>query len=272
MAVTTRNTYTGNGAITDFTISFSYIDRAHVFVLVDGYVSTDYTFFNSTTIRFNTPPPLGAAIELFRDTPDETILADFTPASALREQDLELDFNQLLNVVQELKTYKDINVDSIAVTQLVASNAQATATAALEAANTALSNPAQTASRVITSFTTPPLAQYGVADFTMDLGKLAELIAIQVSEPSWVRIYRSDAQRSSDYRSTAGGNLQAIIDMGDNKPYSENVTTVASQTIIQNPTPLLQGDSNGLVYVRLIKQSTGTSVVTFTTTTHPEER
>jgi hypothetical protein len=62
-----------------------------------------------------------------------------------------------------------------------------------------------------------------------------------------------------------------MINLGDNKPYSENVTVSASQTIIQNPTPLLQGDAAGLVYVRLVKQSAGTSAVTLTTTTHPQE-
>jgi len=125
--------------------------------------------------------------------------------------------------------------------------------------------------RATTSYTTAALAQYEVADFTMNLGKLAELVAIQVSEASWVRIYRSDAQRTADPRATAGGPLQAIIDLGDKKPYSENVTVGAAETIIQNPAPLLQGDSSGLVYVRLIKQSTGSSAVTLTTTTLPLE-
>jgi hypothetical protein len=65
--------------------------------------------------------------------------------------------------------------------------------------------------------------------------------------------------------------MQSIINLGDNKPYSENVTTLTPETIIQNPVPLLQGDSNGLVYVRLIKRSVGSSAITLTTTTHPQE-
>jgi Phage T7 tail fibre protein len=125
--------------------------------------------------------------------------------------------------------------------------------------------------RVSTSYTTGVLAQYGVADFTMNLGKLAELVSIQVSQASWVRIYRSSAQRAADTRSAPGGTLQAMINLGDNKPYSENVTTSAVQTVIQNPVPTLQGDSGGLAYVRLIKQSTGSSAVTFTATTLPQE-
>ena len=125
--------------------------------------------------------------------------------------------------------------------------------------------------RVNTSYTTGVLAQYGVADFTMNLGKLSELVAVTVSQASWVRIYRSTAQRAADTRTAPGGTLQAMINLGDNKPYSENVTASAAQVIIQNPVPMLQGDSGGLAYVRLIKQSTGSSAVTFTTTTLPQE-
>lgn len=125
--------------------------------------------------------------------------------------------------------------------------------------------------RTTKTYTTASLAQFGVADFTMDPGKLSELAAVEVSEPSWARIYRSSAQRSADPRSAPGGTLQAMIDLGDNKPYSENVTTTAGQVIVQNPVPMLQGDSSGLVYVRLIKQSAGSSVVTLTITILPQE-
>ena len=125
--------------------------------------------------------------------------------------------------------------------------------------------------RATQSFTTVPLAQFEVADFTMNLGKLAVLVSVQSSEASWIRLYRSSAQRAADSRSAPGGPLQTIISMGDSKPYSENVTTTADQTIIQNPAPLLQGDSAGLVYVRLIKQSVGSSAVTLTISTLPQE-
>ena len=125
--------------------------------------------------------------------------------------------------------------------------------------------------RTTKTYTTTSLAQFGVADFTLEAGKLAELVAIEVSEPSWVRIYRSSAQRSADPRSSPGGNLQAMIDLADNKPYSENVTVTVGQVIIQNPVPMLQGDGSGLVYVRLIKQSAGSSAVTLTITIFPQE-
>ena len=125
--------------------------------------------------------------------------------------------------------------------------------------------------RTIRSYTTNSLAQFGSADFVINLGTLAELVAVQVSEASWVRMYRTSNQRAADSRNAPGGNLQAIIDLGENKPLSENVTTQANQTIVQNPVPLMQGDEAGLIYVRLIKQSGGTAPVTLTITIFLEE-
>jgi hypothetical protein len=125
--------------------------------------------------------------------------------------------------------------------------------------------------RTATAYTTGTLAQYGVADFTMPLGEVCSLLALQASEPSWVRIYRSSTQRGSDTRSAPGGLLQTMIDLGDARPYSENVTQSSGETITQNPPALLMGDASGLVYVRLIKQSGGSAAVTLTATTLLQE-
>jgi hypothetical protein len=126
-------------------------------------------------------------------------------------------------------------------------------------------------SRTTKTHTTSELAQFGVEDFAISIGKLAKLLAVKVSEPSWVRIYRTSDQRAADSRSASGGNLQAVIDLGENRPYSETVTTQADQTIVRNSVPVMQGDSDGLVYVRLIKQNGGTSPVTLTLTIFLEE-
>jgi hypothetical protein len=132
-----------------------------------------------------------------------------------------------------------------------------------------LSVPAPT--RTSTSYTTGTLAQYAVADFTMPLGELCQLVSLQASEASWVRIYRSSAQRGSDTRSAPGGLLQTMIDLGDARPYSENVTQSPGETIVQNPPALLVGDTSGLVHVRLIKRSSGSAAVTLTATTLLQE-
>lgn len=52
--------YTADGTTTDYSITFSYIARANVVVLVAGVVSTDFTFINNSTIQFNTALPLAA--------------------------------------------------------------------------------------------------------------------------------------------------------------------------------------------------------------------
>jgi hypothetical protein len=132
-----------------------------------------------------------------------------------------------------------------------------------------LSVPAPT--RASRSYTTGTLAQYAVADFTMPLGELCQLISLQASEASWVRIYRSSAQRGSDTRSAPGGLLQTMIDLGDARPYSENVTQSPGEIIVQNPPALLVGDASGLVYVRLVKRSGGSATVTLTATTLLQE-
>ena len=44
------DTYTGNGSTTSFSVTFPYIEQAHVIVTVDGVtktLSTDYSFSNS---------------------------------------------------------------------------------------------------------------------------------------------------------------------------------------------------------------------------------
>ena len=44
------DTYTGNGSLTTFSVTFPYIEQAHVVVTVDGVtktLTTDYTFATS---------------------------------------------------------------------------------------------------------------------------------------------------------------------------------------------------------------------------------
>ena len=56
--------YTADGTTTDYSITFSYIARANVVVLVAGVVSTDFTFINDSTIQFNTAPALGSLVDV----------------------------------------------------------------------------------------------------------------------------------------------------------------------------------------------------------------
>ncbi len=129
---------------------------------------------------------------------------------------------------------------------------------------------ANTGNRAVeTSFTTAVISQYEIFDFAMELGELSILFSLQISEPSWVKIYRSSEQRSADPRSSPGGTLQALIDLGDKRAYAEKVTTLTSETVILNPASILTGDANGMVYLRLVKRSVGSGAVTLTTMTYP---
>ena len=122
-----------------------------------------------------------------------------------------------------------------------------------------------------TTYTTAALAQNEAADFAMELGKLSMLKAVQISEPSWIRFYRSSEQRASDPRTSPGGNIQTMINLQDKKPYGEGVTTLALETLIPSGIPSLLGDTAGFVYVRLVKQSAETGPVTIITTSVPLE-
>ncbi len=65
MAVT-QNTYTGNASTTNFAFTFPYLAKADVKVKLDGTTqpTTEYTWFNATTIQMNTAPASGVVVLL----------------------------------------------------------------------------------------------------------------------------------------------------------------------------------------------------------------
>lgn len=110
MAVTSysfRN-FTGDGATSQFTFQFPFLNRAHIVVVVNGVIktlNTDYTV-NVTTSRvdFMTPPASGAAISVYRKTPraDTERVVVFRDPSNLRAEDLNNADLQQLFITQEL--------------------------------------------------------------------------------------------------------------------------------------------------------------------------
>jgi len=97
--------YTASPSQTDFTITFSYLQESHVLVYVDGTLKTqgasnDYTFFNATTIRFNSGLTGGELVIIQRATSQSTRLTDYT-AGALTEADLDNDSTQAFYFNQE---------------------------------------------------------------------------------------------------------------------------------------------------------------------------
>ncbi len=100
MAIT-ENTYTGNGFTVLYSFTFPYLDTADVKVSLNGALTTAYTFANATTIQFNTAPINGAAIRIYRETNTDSLESTFFAGSAIRAQDLNDNFNQVLYSTQE---------------------------------------------------------------------------------------------------------------------------------------------------------------------------
>ena len=100
---TTENNYIGNGTLTSYTFSFPYIKKEDVKVTLDEIGTTDFTINDNTPtlIDFNTVPPDGVAIRIFRETDTTATSSTFFPGSAIRAQDLNRNFEQSLFIGQE---------------------------------------------------------------------------------------------------------------------------------------------------------------------------
>ena len=101
---TTQTTYTGNGSTTNYSFTFPYLAETDVKVKLNGVTqaTTTYSFANATTISMNTAPGNGVSIILFRDTNNDSKKATFYPGSAIKAEDLNNDFDQILYTAQEV--------------------------------------------------------------------------------------------------------------------------------------------------------------------------
>ena len=105
---TTEVFYNGDGSDVTFAIPFEYLEESDVKVSVGGTLKTqdtDYTFSTLTEITFTTAPPSGTAnVRIFRDTDiDSGVRNEFFAGSAIRAQDLNDDFLQVLYSAQEIE-------------------------------------------------------------------------------------------------------------------------------------------------------------------------
>ena len=253
--------FVSNGTTTTVAVPFPYLRQAHVGIYLDMQVDagtytrkllqeTDYVWANDTTIQLTPALPNGQTYTLCRITPSEQLLVGFGDGSNLTARDLNEAALQPLYVTQESK---DLNAKTaertIVLLEGTGNNGGASGSIASQAA----------------SYTTLPLGNAAAVDFTLPLGEVSKLKRLAVSHPSWIRFYRSAAQRVLDTRTAPGGTLQAMIDLGDAKPYAECVTTGLTQGIELNPIADLRGDADGLVYIRLVNQSGLTQSITLST-------
>ncbi len=105
---TTEVFYNGDNSDVTFTIPFEYLEESDVKVSVGGTLQTqdtDYTFSTLTEITFTTAPPTGVNnVRIFRDTDiDSGVRNEFFAGSAIRAQDLNDDFLQVLYSAQEIE-------------------------------------------------------------------------------------------------------------------------------------------------------------------------
>lgn len=104
MAIT-QNTYTGDGSTVLFSFTFPYLETTDIKVTLDGSITTEYSLANATTLQFDAAPANGVAIRIYRETDDATLAATFYPGSAIRSQDLNENFTQIIYKAQETSNY-----------------------------------------------------------------------------------------------------------------------------------------------------------------------
>lgn len=104
--------YAGNGSLTTFTTP-PYLEESHIEAVVGGVVKTlgvDYTL-NGTSLTFTTAPETGIEIRIARSSSRDARLTDYSDASLLTADTLDLDSNQLFYLAQEaFDTASETNV------------------------------------------------------------------------------------------------------------------------------------------------------------------
>jgi hypothetical protein len=101
---TSRISYIGDGSTSTYTFPFESIKDEEVLVAVDGAVLSPLTFnVTNSELTLNDPPASGAIITIYRATDLNEKAVEFTGASVLSSNDLNLAFSQLYNALQEVK-------------------------------------------------------------------------------------------------------------------------------------------------------------------------
>ena len=100
MAVT-QNTFTGDGTTVLFPFTFPYLAATDIIVEVDSVATTAYSLANATTVQLNTAPAFGVEVVVKRNTNVDNLPATFFAGSAIRSQDLNDNYLQLLYSAQE---------------------------------------------------------------------------------------------------------------------------------------------------------------------------
>lgn len=99
--------YSTTGTQTLYGVPFPYIDKAHVFVTLNGVALTGYTWETSGSIRFTSAP--NGSLRIYRSTP-EAALTSYQAGSTLTSDELETDSLQALYRAEELQDQVDLSL------------------------------------------------------------------------------------------------------------------------------------------------------------------
>jgi hypothetical protein len=92
MSYSSKVLYEGDSVTKDFNVPMPYLSTSHISVYVNQILqlaAMNYTWTNSSTIRFTYAPGIGDAIEIKRWTSPANTLVDFVDGSTLRAEDLD---------------------------------------------------------------------------------------------------------------------------------------------------------------------------------------
>ena len=235
-------TATGDGTTTAFTIAFTYIDSADIKARVNNVLTTAFTVSGST-VTFNTAPPSGQSVVIFRDTDNQTIQADFQSGSALRAVDLNSNFTQLLFVTQDSTDLADTAVADAAAAVVSSDNAVATSntantnsTNAVNTANTASTNAtnavntANTASTNATTALNNSRESDGSGGFTSAIDKANTALTTATSASTQAAASATDSAAAVATANAASASAASAVTTAN----SASTTATAAQTAATN--------------------------------------
>ncbi len=228
MTTTTENLYVGDGSTVLYSFTFPYIETVDIKVSLDGLDTTAYTLANATTVELDAAPNTGVSIRIYRQTPTDSISAQFFPGSAIRAQDLNDNFEQALYVVQENQTIIE-NSDAASVVGIAnqalstANQANNTAVAVSGVANTALTTAttanvtATTALSDASTANAEALAARNVADAALNTGSLiSDLSNVSGTAPGYQQalVWNGSSWAPGNVASGPGGGGSVLVSVG----------------------------------------------------------
>ena len=103
MSAVIQNEYTQqNNTTRAYSFTFPYLKTSDIKASLDAVETTAFTLTNATTLQFNTVPPVGTKIKIFRETSVDDLTATFYAGSAIKSEDLNDNFTQNLYKTQEV--------------------------------------------------------------------------------------------------------------------------------------------------------------------------